>query len=72
MHRPQPKPDETLHEEAEAEAEGQGTELIYRPPEQPFYINNPPWLPADNKLYWVAVFYLTNNLTEQQNQAILN
>lgn len=44
-------------------------ELMY-PPEQPFYVNNPPWLPAEDRIYWVPVFYLTNNLTKDQDQAV--
>lgn len=45
------------------------TELMYRP-EQPFYVKNPPWLPADDCIYWVPVFYLTSKLTREQDQAI--
>lgn len=49
--------------------ESEVTEFMY-PPEQPFYVNNPPWLPADDCIYWVPVFYLTGNLTKEQDQAI--
>lgn len=45
------------------------TELMYLP-EEPFYVNNPPWLPADDCIYWVPVFYLTSNLTKEQDQAV--
>lgn len=58
-----PEPYEIVFHEVE------GTELIY-PTEQPFYVNNPPWLPAFDCIYWVPVFYLTNKLTEQQDHAI--
>ncbi|OJJ80106.1 uncharacterized protein ASPGLDRAFT_39395 [Aspergillus glaucus CBS 516.65] len=49
--------------------ESQESELMY-PPEQPFYVNNPPWLPADDRINWVPVFYLTSNLTKDQDQAV--
>ncbi|PYH91299.1 hypothetical protein BO71DRAFT_401468 [Aspergillus ellipticus CBS 707.79] len=52
-----------------ANLETDTTELMY-PPSQPFYPNPPQWCPTKRGLNWISLFYLTNNITPEHNEAI--
>ncbi|KAJ5105550.1 hypothetical protein NUU61_002897 [Penicillium alfredii] len=45
-------------------------------PDEPFYYNPPPWMPSgsqeeeETEFEWLAAFYLTNQLTKEQDESI--
>ena len=39
-------------------------------PDQPFYANLPPWQPVDRMANTISVFYLTNKLTKEEDDAL--
>lgn len=40
--------------------------------DQPFYPNLPPWLPIDETMNGIPLFYLTNKVTKQEHRALQN